>query len=381
MRGAAMKMGQLLSMDAGHLLPPELAHILAGLRNEAHSMPLSQLEPVLAKAWGPDWTQNFQRFSYQPIASASIGQVHEAITQQGQRLAIKIQYPGVAASIDSDLDNVATLLRWSRLLPKNLDIDALLAEAKAQLQLETDYHYEATELQNFTHFLADDNNFILPEIYASLSHPNILAMSFLVGQPVEKLENASLEQRQKWVKRLFELFFRELLEFNRVQTDPNYANYLIDLDNQRMGLIDFGAVRAYAPQVAEAYRTLFNAVATQDKSSICSAAEELGYFSSDISTGQKETLLELFEMAAEPLTQPGPYDFANSDLPLRLQEAGFKLSLEQSYWHSPPIDALLLHRKLAGLFFLAQRLGVKLDVAEIAAPYLCSGLIQIDTSA
>ena len=370
MRGAAMKMGQLLSMDAGHLLPPELAHILAGLRNDAHAMPLSQLEPVLTQAWGENWTQQFQRFSYQPIASASIGQVHEAITQQGEHLAIKIQYPGVAASIDSDLDNVATLLRWSRLLPKDLDIDVLLAEAKAQLQLETDYHNEATELQSFTRLLADDNDFILPEIYQPLCHQNILAMSFLPGQPVEQLESAALEQRQKWVRRLFELFFRELLEFNRVQTDPNYANYLIDLDNQRMGLIDFGAVRAYAPQVAEAYRNLFNAVATQNQNSICSAAEELGYFSRDITADQKKTLLELFTMAAEPLTQPGPYDFANSNLPLRLQEAGLKLSLEQNYWHSPPVDALLLHRKLAGLFLLAQRLHVKLDIAEIAAPYL-----------
>ncbi len=127
-------------------------------------MPLSQLEPVLSKAWGPNWAQHFKRFSYQPIASASIGQVHEATTQQGQHLAIKIQYPGVAASIDSDLDNVATLLRWSQLLPKDLDIEALLAEAKTQLQLETNYQYEAEELENFTLLLAGGNDFILPEI-------------------------------------------------------------------------------------------------------------------------------------------------------------------------------------------------------------------------
>lgn len=370
MRGAAMKMGQLLSMDAGHLLPPELAHILAGLRNDAHAMPLSQLEPLLTQAWGQDWTQHFKYFSYQPIASASIGQVHEATTQQGQRLAIKIQYPGVAASINSDLDNVATLLRWSRLLPKDLDIDALLTEAKAQLQMETDYHYEAAELQKFTQLLEKDKNFILPEIYEPLSHPNILAMSFLAGKPVEQLEKASLEQRQVWMKRLFELFFRELFEFNRVQTDPNYANYLIDLDNQRMGLIDFGAVRAYAPHTATAYHKLFKAVAAKNQPNISSAAEALGYFTSDITAEQQKTLLELFAMAGEPLTQSGPYDFANSNLPLRLREAGFTLSLEQNYWHSPPIDALLLHRKLAGLFLLAQRLRVKLDVASIAAPFL-----------
>ena len=370
MRGAAMKLGQLLSMDAGHLLPPDLAHLLAQLRNDAHTLPLSQLEPLLAKAWGQNWTHQFQRFSYQPIASASIGQVHEAITHNGQHLAIKVQYPGVAASIDSDLDNVATLLRWSRLLPPGLDIEPLLAEARMQLKLETDYLHEAAQLQHFSELLGADDYFILPEINESLSDSNILAMSFLPGQPVEHLERAPLEQRQHWVIRLFELFFRELLEFNRVQTDPNYANYLIDLKSQRLGLIDFGAVRAYSQEVAETYRDLFRAVATQDQHATSRAALKLGYFSDGITCDQKKTLLQLFDLAAEPLTQPGLYDFGASDLVPRLQDAGFKLSLEQNYWHTPPVDALLLHRKLAGLFLLAQRLRVKVDVGEIAAPFL-----------
>jgi Predicted unusual protein kinase len=118
LRGAAMKVGQLMSMDAGNLLPPELAEILARLREDARTMPMSQVVQVLETHWGKGWEQGFERFSFTPCAAASIGQVHRARTRDGQELAIKLQYPGVRRSIDSDVDNVATLLRVSGLLPR-----------------------------------------------------------------------------------------------------------------------------------------------------------------------------------------------------------------------------------------------------------------------
>ena len=117
MRGAAMKLGQLISMDSGDLLPPEIAAILARLRSDAQSMPQRQLLAVLSANWGAKWQQRCVSFSMTPIAAASIGQVHRAMTLDGQDLAIKIQYPGVAKSISSDVNNVAALLRLSGLLP------------------------------------------------------------------------------------------------------------------------------------------------------------------------------------------------------------------------------------------------------------------------
>nr|MBP6490708.1 AarF/ABC1/UbiB kinase family protein [Thauera sp.] len=143
LRGAAMKVGQLMSMDAGSLLPPELADILARLREDARTMPMSQVVEVLETHWGKGWEQGFERFSFTPCAAASIGQVHRARTRDGQELAIKLQYPGVRRSIDSDVDNVATLLRVCGLLPKALDLAPLLAEAKRQLHEEADYRREA----------------------------------------------------------------------------------------------------------------------------------------------------------------------------------------------------------------------------------------------
>jgi len=131
-----MKVGQLLSLDAGDLMPPELGAILARLRSDAHPMLMSQLVAVLNCQWGTGWDRHFERFSFTPMAAASIGQVHAARTRDGRNLAIKVQYPGVRQSIGSDVDNVATLLRISGLLPNNLDIEPLLQEAKLQLQAE-----------------------------------------------------------------------------------------------------------------------------------------------------------------------------------------------------------------------------------------------------
>ncbi|MEL7488035.1 MAG: AarF/UbiB family protein, partial [Pseudomonadota bacterium] len=121
LRGAAMKIGQLVSMDAGDLLPPEFAEIMARLRATAAPMPGRQLKSVLTENWGRDWLRRFDAFDVRPLAAASIGQVHRARTNDGRDLAIKIQYPGVRASIDSDVDNVATLINLSGLLPKDTD--------------------------------------------------------------------------------------------------------------------------------------------------------------------------------------------------------------------------------------------------------------------
>lgn len=117
LRGAAMKMGQLLSMDAGDFLPPELADILAQLSAEARHMPDIQLRAVLNQNWGKGWESRFHSFDFTPMAAASIGQVHRATTCADEDLAIKVQYPSVRRSIYSDVDNVATLLRVSGLLP------------------------------------------------------------------------------------------------------------------------------------------------------------------------------------------------------------------------------------------------------------------------
>lgn len=373
LRGAAMKVGQLMSMDAGNLLPPELAEILARLREDARTMPMSQVVQVLETHWGKGWEQGFERFSFTPCAAASIGQVHRARTHDGQELAIKLQYPGVRQSIDSDVDNVATLLRVSGLLPKALDLAPLLAEAKRQLHEEADYRREAESLGRFGALLAGEPDFVLPAPVDALTRSDILAMSWVEGVPVESLADPQVADqalRDRVASLLIGLLFRELFEFRLIQTDPNFANYRFDTASGRLVLLDFGATRPYAEPVVEAYRRLMAGTIIGDRAAMSEAAQTIGYFQDNIHAHQRDAVIDLFATACEPLRHPGAYDFGTSDLALRLRNAGLKLSMERDFWHTPPADALFLHRKLGGLYLLAARLRARVDVGRLVAPYL-----------
>lgn len=370
LRGAAMKVGQLISMDAGHLMPPELSDILGRLRSEADSMPASQVQAVMAEALSDHWQERFQEFDHRPMASASIGQVHRAVLLDGTRVAVKIQYPGVARSIDSDVDNVATLLRWSRLLPEELDIEPLLTEAKHQLNLEADYLQEAAFVRAFAESLVDSDAFMVPEVYGDLTTHNVLTMRFMTGAPIERQTGRPAAVRNELVSSLLHLFLRELFEFRLVQTDPNFANYLYDHGSRRVLLLDFGATRLYRTDTVEGYRRLLTGAIYGDRSEIATGAHGIGYFSGDIEPEQREEVLTLFEMATEPLRVDGNYDFGQSDIAERLRAQGLKLSMEHGYWHAPPVDALFLHRKLAGLYLLARRLDATVDMRPLRARIL-----------
>lgn len=367
LRGAAMKVGQLLSMDAGELLPPELSEILARLRAEARPMPMSQVVQVLEASWGPGWERHFSRFSFVPMAAASIGQVHQAQTVDGQALAIKIQYPGVRQSIDSDVDNVATLLRLSGLLPKEMDFAPLLQEAKRQLHDEADYLREADCLRHFGQLLSTAPDFVLPQVRDELTTGNVLAMSLVGGVAIESLGDAPQQERDRVAALLIGLLLRELFEFRFIQTDPNFANYRYDASSARLILLDFGAARPFPAALAEGFRQLLHSTCSGDRDGMDRAALALGYYTQDIAARHRRAVLELFELASEPLRHPGPYDFGRSDLAARMRDAGMALGMDRDFWHTPPADMLFLHRKLGGLYLLAARLQARVDVGRLLA--------------
>ncbi len=370
LRGAAMKVGQLLSLDAGDLLPRELADILSRLRAEARPMPMSQVAAVLDTGWGAGWYRNFRQFSFTPVAAASIGQVHSCVTADGRRLAVKIQYPGIRESIDSDVGNVATLLRMTRLLPAGLDIAPLLDEARRQLHEEADYLREARHLVSFQSLLHDTPELVLPDVDAGLTQENILAMTYMDGEPMDSLIRAGQKVRNRVIALLLELLFRELFEFRLIQTDPNFANFFYNATSQQLVLLDYGATRVYPADVTEAYRQLFGAGMRADRRAMSAALQSLGYFRNDIPVSHRNAVITLFHEAMEPARLNGCYDFGGSDLSARLYDSGLSLSLKQGYWHTPPADALFLHRKLGGLYLLAARLGARLDVKSILERHL-----------
>jgi len=279
LRGAAMKLGQMISLDAGDMLPPELTAILAKLRDNAHHMPPAQLQKVLATQWGQDWRRRFAHFEASPIAAASIGQVHRARLPDGRVVAVKVQYPGVADSIDADVDNVATLLRLSGLLPSALDIAPLLGEAKVQLHEEADYLREARQMQLYADRLADDPRFLVPRPLDDWTTDQVLVMDYIAADSIDTLAEASQAVRDRSMAALLDLVLHELFIFGHMQTDPNFANYRWRPESGEIVLLDFGAARPVPPETSKTYRTLLRAGLAGDRDGLRTALIDVGFVS------------------------------------------------------------------------------------------------------
>ena len=373
LRGAAMKLGQMLSLDAGDFLPRELSDILARLRSEAQHMPPAQLLKVLDRHWGKGWRLRFQRFEPRAFAAASIGQVHRATLPDGTKLALKVQYPGVKASIDSDVDNVATLLRVSRLLPSSLDIVPLLAEAKRQLHDEADYAREAEYLQRFGRLLADDGDFLVPAVHADLSGADVLAMTFIEGRPIESLTDAPQAERDRVVRLLCALTLRELFEFGVMQTDPNFANYRYQpedgADNGRIVLLDFGAARDIPDGLRDGYRRLFAATLTGDVDAVRDAALANGMIGTAAVSRHRGAVDTMIAAVLAPFAAEGAFDFGAPEFVATMRERGLTIAADRAAWHTPAADLLFVQRKLGGVYLLASRLKARVDIRQLLRQY------------
>jgi predicted unusual protein kinase regulating ubiquinone biosynthesis (AarF/ABC1/UbiB family) len=371
LRGAAMKLGQMVSLDAGDLLPPELTTILAQLRDTAHFMPPGQLQQSLNAAWGPGWRRRFLQFDETPIAAASIGQVHRATLKDGRELAVKVQYPGIAASIDADIDNVATLLRISGLLPPSLDITPHLAAAKQQLHEEADYLREAEQMRRYGALLAGDTRFVVPTPLDDLLRPTVLPMDYLSGAPIEALSSASDTERNAVMEALLDLVLKELFEFGLMQTDPNFANYRWQGDSGRIVLLDFGATRPIAAQSAEDYRTLLRAGMAGDIPSVRHALVTMGFISSSQMSRHGATLDAMIGLAMRHIHdhREGLFDFGNRDIVTLLRDQAAPMLADRSTWHLPPTEKLFTQRKISGMALLCANMRARLPLMEILSRY------------
>ena len=373
LRGAAMKLGQMISMDAGDALPPELAELMARLRASADPMPPVQLQRMLAAEWGREWRIRFQRFDDRPIAAASIGQVHRAMTLDGRELAIKVQYPGVRGSIDADVDNVATLLRMSGLLPARLDIAPLLAEAKAQLHEETDYRREGAQMEAYGRLLADRDAFVVPTLAPDFTTDKVLAMSFVESVPIEDMVGAPQAERDRIATLLIELVLDELFRLRVMQTDPNFANFRYQPATGTIVLLDFGATRPVSAATAQAYRTLLAAGLSGDGGAVKKAAMDAGFLG-EAAVRRHEVLIDrMIELIVSEASKAGPFDFTDRRVLALVRDQAAAVAGDRETWHVPPTDTLFVQRKISGIALLAARLQARVDVRSMVAAHVGMG--------
>ncbi|MEM6460752.1 MAG: AarF/ABC1/UbiB kinase family protein [Pseudomonadota bacterium] len=369
MRGAALKLGQMLSMDAGEVLPRELSELMARLRADADFMDDAQLNMVMTENLGVDWKDRFEHFEPRPIAAASIGQVHKARTRDGRDLAIKVQYPGVTESIDSDVDNVMALFRLTGLGPPKDSIAPLIAESKTQLHHEADYEREADNIRRFRSLVSGKDRFALPEVQDDLSTGKVLAMSFVSGQPIEAVERMNDTMRQDVFIRLTRLALDEIFRFGFAQTDPNFANYLYDPETDTIGLLDFGATREIPSETIECYRRFLGAGLEGNRKALRAATIDIGLYRRETQMHHRNMIDRLTAHLFGAIRRDRMFNFSNEALMQELRSGGTEIALDRSFVEVPPVEFMYLQRKLAGLFFLGRRFRASLPAREILEEY------------
>lgn len=364
LKGAAMKAGQLLSLDSSEIFPPEVTEILSQLQSSAAAEPFDLMEQVLIEELGRDKMVKLAPISSEPMASASIGQVHAA-QLEGRDLAVKIQYPGITKSIDSDL---AILRRVSEtflgITGKKIDLKEVFEELAIVLHQEADYLREASNLQKFKANCQELSSIVIPDVYPEFSTAKVLTMSFEEGQSIlEWIESKPSREDREWVGRsILDLYCREFFDWGLVQTDPNYGNFKIRRSPLKLVLLDFGATLEYSTEFRAKYVELLKAFASLDDKAILTSALAFGLIDPRESDEAKALFVEFLKSAVEPFFPPHqPFSFKNEDYARRAQDIGRKFTKSLKY-SAPPRQLIFLHRKLGGIFNLLRRLEVSINL-------------------
>ncbi|KAI5365470.1 putative ABC1 atypical kinase-like domain, protein kinase-like domain superfamily [Septoria linicola] len=372
MRGAALKLGQMMSFQDSKILPPTINSVLQRVQDSADYMPSSQRDKVLSRNLGSDWRDKFSSFQDKPFAAASIGQVHRATlkTDEGDvEVAVKVQYPGVRNSIDSDLNNLSLLLTASQLLPKGLFLDRTIANARTELGWECDYEREAKACIKFRDELLIDetDTFTVPKIYTEASGPDVLTAEFLHGTGVTKIKDMTQQERDWIGTNILRLCLRELMEFKFMQTDPNWTNFLYNRNTKKLELLDFGASREFPDKFVKPYCELLIAASKDDREACRDLSIELGYLTGHESPAMLKAHVDSILTLAEPFVDSAPkvYDFKGQTVTDRVrQNIGLMLRERMA---PPPEETYSLHRKLSGAFLLCARLESKVHARDMFA--------------
>ncbi|KAK1899946.1 Atypical kinase COQ8B mitochondrial [Dissostichus eleginoides] len=307
-RGAALKIGQMLSIQDNSFINPQLQKIFERVRQSADFMPAWQMNKVLEEELGPGWRDKLSSFEDKPFAAASIGQVHHGVLKDGREIAMKIQYPGVAESIHSDINNLMSVLKMSVLLPGGLFADNSLEVLQRELAWECDYKREAECLKKFRSMLEGNDLFQVPEVVEELSGRRVLAMQLVQGVPLDRC--VDLDQ---------DTGTREVFEFRFMQTDPNWANFFYNADTNKVVLLDFGACRDYPESFVDDYIEVVYAASVGDRATVLSKSIELKFLTGFEAKAFEEAHVEAVMILGEAFASVEPFDFGNQSTTQRIQ--------------------------------------------------------------
>lgn len=347
-------------------IPSPIREILQKVQDRADYMPAWQRNRVLTDELGSGWRDTFVSFDEIPMAAASIGQVHRAtLKSDGREVAVKIQYPGVADSIESDLNNFALVLTASKLLPKGLYLNKTIDNARKELAWECDYVREATCMRRFAQLLEKDDAFKVPEVIGEASSRRVITSEMLHGTAVAKAQNLS-QTEKNWIgSNIIRLCLRELVDFKFMQTDPNWTNFLYNKQSRKLELLDFGASREFPNDFVNLYTQTLEAASRSDRNSIHTLSKHMGYLTEHDSARMVDAHIDSVIALAEPFSDKAStvYDFSEQTITQRIRQL-IPLMLRERLV-PPPEETYSLHRKFSGAFLLCARLGSKVECRDI----------------
>ena len=388
LKGSVVKIGQMLAIYGEHILPPEITRALQTLNDDTATLSWSTMQQTLQQLLGEKLSE--LDVDTVPIGTASLAQVHRAtVIATGEQVVLKIQYPGVADAINSDLALFKQLLKVSNIVPQTRSLDAWFEEIRDLLHHEVDYEAEAATTERFYERLSKDPRYVVPKINRTYSKKRLLCMSYEPGITVvsEALQLLPHERRNAIGQAAIEIMMQEIFVWGEMQTDPNFGNYLVrasenEDDIDKLVLLDFGAIRQFDNNLLTIAHGLLKAGYRHDHQAMMLAMTGYDFFDS-MSDKVRSDMASLFLLATEPFSDPATnpdipadcldkddrYIWANSKLHSRLSTQATK-AMQSFEFNLPPKEFMFISRKFIGAYTFLTVLDAYTDSDTLVKPYL-----------
>ncbi|XP_075043131.1 atypical kinase COQ8B, mitochondrial [Mixophyes fleayi] len=362
-RGAALKIGQMLSIQDNSFLSPQLQKIFERVRQSADFMPSWQMTKVLAEELGSNWREKLAYFEEKPFAAASIGQVHHARLLDGREVAMKIQYPGIAQSIKSDVENLLSILKLSVVIPDGLFPDNSVQVLQKELAWECDYLREAECSKKFWQLLSDDPFFRVPCVIDDLTTKRVLTMELVSGVPLDQCVELDQNTRNQISYNIMRLCLQEVFQFHFMQTDPNWSNFFYDAEMNKMMLLDFGASRGFEDKFTDEYIEVVKAAAEGDRLKVLQKSRDLKFLTGFETKVFEEAHVDAVMILGEAFNSEEPFNFGTQNTTQRIHDL-IPVMLKHRLT-PPPEETYSLHRKMAGSFLICAKLKAVILCKEL----------------
>jgi ubiquinone biosynthesis protein len=366
--GAFLKVGQLLSARRD-LLPTSWIEELSRLQDQVPPELFEHVRQTIEADLGAPINERFAEFDEQPMAAASIGQVHRAMTLDGREVAVKVQRPGVGPQMEEDIELLEGFLTAMRGMLPPSDYESIVAELREMLKRELDYREEARSMQRIADRFHGTAGVVVPRPIPELSGEHVLTMPLVRGEKItDALDKADEARRSKILSTLLEVYLRQVLEFGVFQADPHPGNFLVT-DDDDVALLDFGCTREMSEEVRRGYSSLVRAFVTGDGNCVAEWLERLGFRTE---SGKPDTL---FAFAAALLdvfrrgTAEGTLAFPTREQ-LMEQAAGLMEAAQNDPVTRVPGEFVMLARVFGTLGGMLSHYRPHIDYARVVLPHL-----------